>query len=87
MKEILSARDVGLMWDWRDDEKSHLQALEGTEKPIVIHNRNKEYIYNLQISAIELGDGLIFDSVNEIGPDARQVAVGRWDGRSSQATN
>lgn len=79
--------DVSLSWNWPINERQHQRFLGGTEKQILVHNRSKEYVYNVQLHPIELGQGLTFDVINEIAPDAQLPAVGRWDDSSSLSKN
>ncbi len=79
--------DVALVWDWTDEEKPHQQLMGRTEKHILIQNRSNDHIYNVQIETINLPCELRFDLINDIAPQAKEKALGRWDGRSSLMTN
>lgn len=83
----LQQPDVALIWEWLADEKRTQDMLERTEKHILVHNRSNEYVYNVRISPISLGTGLAFDAITEIPANGQQLAVGRWDGRSTKTTN
>jgi hypothetical protein len=78
--------DVALMWEWLPNEKALNDANERTEKRILIHNRSSEYVYNVQLSPIPLGSGLVFDPIPEIEPNQQHLTVGRWDDCSSDTT-
>lgn len=79
--------DVGLIWDWSEDERKAKNLLGLTEKSILVHNRSGQYVYNVRIDSIGLHQTLTFDDMNEIGPGEERMALGRWNGRSSQQTN
>lgn len=79
--------DVALMWEFSEDQRKTKNLLGYTEKSIIVHNRSNQYIYNVNIAPVRLAQTLSFDAINEIAPNAEHIAVGRWDGRSSAATN
>jgi len=79
--------DIALVWDWLAFEKKVHDTYGSTEKHILIHNRSREYVYNVQISPILLGKSLTFDRVPEIPPNEQHLSEGRWEGRSSRTTN
>jgi hypothetical protein len=79
--------DVALIWDWPEDQKKAKDLLGDTEKSILVHNRSDQYVYNIQIEPIQLGQGLTFDLINEIEVGGEHLALGRWDDKSSLHTN
>jgi hypothetical protein len=85
--EIWPVPDVALVWDWTEDQKK-LRGLSGTEKTILVQNRSpQEWIYNVQIHPIELGQKLEFERINEIAPGKVHETLGRWANSSSLTTD
>ena len=89
IQELLRVQqpDVGLVWDWPENERSAKQPMGYSEKSILVQNRSDGYIYNIQIEPIHLKQELVFDLINEIAPQQQHVSRGRWDGKSTDQTH
>jgi hypothetical protein len=77
------APDVALVWDWTEDQKK-MRGLSETGKTILVHNRSPhQWIYNVQIHPIEMGQKLEFERINEIAPGKLHEILARWGNSSS----
>ena len=78
--------DLALRWELLPEE-IHFGTFQQSEKHILVHNRSEEYVYNVQIAPVSLGNGLAFDLIPEIPPGVQEIVVGRWGDHSSLTTN
>jgi hypothetical protein len=78
--------EVGLVWDWSEDEKKLLSRSEFS-KGIFVHNRSDVWIHKIEIHPIKLAQEMTFDPINEIAPHDKHAALARWDDKSSITTS
>ena len=81
--------DVALVWDWTPDQRKASSLRDSyMSKVILVHNRSNEWVYNVQISLIELAEKMTFDVITEVKPGDEVPALGRWgNGKSTIDTN
>lgn len=75
--------DIALVWELTDDQKRALKLIGDLDKTILVHNRSGQYIYNVQIGSLRLSDEMLFEQLNEIAPNDKRLAIGRWNGTST----
>jgi hypothetical protein len=76
--ENIPTPDVMFQWGFTHLNKSGFGLYE-FDKDILVHNRSHEWIYNVIVSPIKLGETLTFDKITEIESHDYKARTPQWD--------